>query len=99
MAELSSTDRQRIRRGLARYWSRLRDGPGGLTKAQLRAAVDATDTWIDSNQAAYNAALPLAAQSGLTAGQKILLFCAVALMRVDPGLGALLKRALGVEVN
>ena len=63
------------------------------------AAVDATDTWIDDSQGSYNNALPQPARSELTAIQKTLLFCAVALMRVDPGVAALLRRALRVEVD
>ncbi len=98
MAELSTADRQRVWRALQRYWSNLRETVG-VSKTELLAAVAATDTWIDDNAASYNSALPAAAQSGLTAAQKTLLFCAVALMRVDPGIAVLLKRALGVEVN
>jgi len=98
MAQLSSGDRARIWRGLQRYWSNLREGVA-VDKADLLAAVVATDTWIDDNAASYNAALPEAARTNLTASQKTLLFCAVALCRVDPGLAALLRRALGVEVE
>lgn len=84
MAVLSGADRQRISNGLQRHWSRLLEGLG-LTKAELLAAVDATDNWIDTNQAAFNSALPAAAQSNMTATQKTLLFCVVAAMRVDLG--------------
>jgi len=98
MAVLSTTDRARIWRGLMRYWSNLRE-VCGVSKADLLAAVDATDVWIDNNAASFNSALPVAARTNLTAGQKTLLFVAVALMRVSPGLASLLQRALGVEVN
>jgi hypothetical protein len=81
MAELSTTDRARVRRALARYWSKVRT-TYDLDTSELRAAVDATDTWIDDNQSSYNSALPAAAQSNLTIAQKTLLFCAVALARV-----------------
>jgi hypothetical protein len=54
---------------------------GTLTKADLRAAVDATDQWIDDNAAAYNTALSQPARGALTADQKTLLFCFVALRR------------------
>lgn len=53
----------------------------GLTRAQLDAAVDATDSWIDSNATAYNSALPTAARNNLTAAQKAELFALVALKR------------------
>lgn len=99
MAELSAEDRARIWRGLMRYWSNIREIIGSLSKDDLLAAVAATDTWIDANAASYNAAIPQPARAELTAEQKTLMFCCVALMRVDPGLANLLKRALGVEVG
>ncbi len=95
MAVLSTADRQRIWRGLMRYWSREGDSIAE-SKAELQTLVNETDGWIDDNQGSYNGALTA---NSLTAAQKTLLFCAVALMRVDPGVAALLKRALGVEVN
>jgi len=98
MAELSTDDRARIWRGLQRYWSNLREVVG-LSAPDLLAAINATDAWIDANAGSYNAALPVAARTNLSAGQKVLMFCSVALMRVDPGLASLLKRALGVEVG
>ncbi len=84
MAILSEQDRRRIWRGLMRYASREFQDVG-LSKSELRAAVDETDNWIDANQAGFNAALPVAAQSGLTTAQKTLLFCGVAAIRVDTG--------------
>lgn len=98
MAALSPEDRGRIWRALMRYWSKLFI-EYDLSESEVRAAVDATDGWIDDNQASYNQALPSAAQSNLTQTQKTLLFCAVALMRVDPGVAALLRRALGVSTE
>lgn len=98
MAELSTEDRERIWRGLMRYWSNLREEVA-VSKPELLAAVVATDTWIDDEQASYNAALPLAARENLTSVQKTLLFVAVALMRVSPGIVVLLQRALGVGVD
>jgi len=95
MAELSTADRLRIWRGLMRYWSRLGEGVD-VTKDELQTLVVETDEWIDDNQGSYVSALT---SNNLTGAQKTLLFCAVALCRVDPGLAALLRRALGVEVN
>lgn len=92
MTPLPEIDRTRIWRGLMRWWSNLREALESLSKADLRAAVDAADDWIDANQAAYNAALPEAARSALTSEQKTLLFCAVALARV--GMGTL-RRVFG----
>jgi len=54
-----------------------------LSKAELVAAVNATDTWINDNQSSYNNALPTTAQSGLSTAQKTLMFCIVAAMRVS----------------
>jgi hypothetical protein len=82
MATLPTEDRVKVFAGLLRYWSNLRE-PTPLSKAEFQAAVDATDSWIDANQAAFNAALPLAARNNLTINQKTLLFCAVAMARVS----------------
>lgn len=82
MAALSTTDRQRISRGLQRYWSRLFEEVD-ILDADVLAAVDATDDYIDSIQANYNNSLPTAAKNNLTTAQKTLLFCAVALARVS----------------
>jgi hypothetical protein len=53
----------------------------GITKPQLRAAIDAVDQWCEDNAAAFNAALPVAARNGLTAAQKARLLAYVALKR------------------
>lgn len=75
MATLDTTTRQAIRDYLMRRFGY------GITKADLRAAIDATDSWIDGNSAAFNATLPAAAQAGLSLTQKTVLFCFVALKR------------------
>jgi hypothetical protein len=74
-----------------RWWSNVWEGVD-LSKADLQAAVNATDTWIENNQVAYNQALPSAAQTGLTPTQKTLIFCAVALARVSE---VVLRRLFG----
>lgn len=79
MAVLDDTTRQTIRNYVMRRWG------SALSKADLRAAIDATDSWIDSNAASFNSALPAAAQSGLTAQEKTVLFCVVALRRAGFG--------------
>ena len=91
MAELTTEQRQQVWRGLMRYWSRLRE-PMALSKSDLQAAIDATDTWIDDNQVSFNNALPAAAKTNLTAAQKTVLFCVVAARRVDVGFA---KKLLG----
>ena len=52
-----------------------------LTKPDLRAAVDATDQWIDDNTASFNAALPLNFRTIADLQNKTLLFCWVAMRR------------------
>lgn len=79
MAILDETTRQGIRNYAMRRWGY------SILKDDLRAAIDATDSWIDSNQASFNAALPAAAQSGLTLTEKTVLFCVVALRRAGFG--------------
>lgn len=56
-----------------------------LTKPQLRAAVDAADDWANSNAAAFNTALPVAARNALTGPQKALLLVYVITKRWQVG--------------
>lgn len=51
--------------------------PGTITKADLRAAVDACDDWIDANAASFNAALPQPFRGQANLNQKILLLAFV----------------------
>ena len=83
MAVLSEAERQQVWRGINRYASNIFQEID-IDNVDLRAAIDATDDWIDTNQAGFNSSLPAAAQAGLTAAQKTLIFCAVAAMRVSP---------------
>jgi hypothetical protein len=46
---------------------------GSMTKLELRAAVDAADSWVDSQQASFNSAIPLPARTSLSTKQKALL--------------------------
>lgn len=80
MAVLTSQQRAELWAEIMRDLSKVTE-PCGITKTDLRAAVDATDQWIEDNAAAFNSALPLAARNGLTAAQKKRLFLAVALKR------------------
>ena len=77
MAVLIDADRLRIHRGLMRYWSNLRETVAGISKADLKAAVDAADSWVDNNAAAYNTALPATFRNNATASQKSLLLVGV----------------------
>lgn len=66
-----------------RVWAHLmRSGTGwSATKQELLAAVDATDDWIESNQASFNAALPQPFRGQASLAQKTLVFAYVAFRR------------------
>lgn len=57
----------------------------GLLKTELRAAINAADSWIDSNAASYNTALPQPARSALNAQQKAALLMYVVARRYLAG--------------
>ena len=78
---LAISDRKQVWRGLMRYLSMGRESLG-LSKSDLQAAIDATDVWVEDNQASFNNTLPAIAKTNLTANQKTLIFCAVAARRV-----------------
>ena len=80
MAVLSDADRGAVWADVMRQLSDARD-PCAITKADLRAAVDALDTFLDTNAATINAAIPQPARSGLTTPQKARLLAYVALKR------------------
>jgi hypothetical protein len=86
MAVLSEDDRLKIWRGIMRYGSKpdTRQIWDGLTKPDLRAAVDAADNWADANAASFNAALPIPFRTNATSGQKALLLALVVLARYNP---------------
>lgn len=54
-----------------------------ITKTDLAAAVNATDDWIDTNQASFNQALPQPARNQLSLSQKTFVFCFVAMRRAS----------------
>lgn len=69
MAVLNETDRASVWRSFIQR----NLGLSGLTKAELRAAVDALDDFFDANATAINNAIPLPARTALTSAQKALL--------------------------
>lgn len=83
MAVLQDADRVQVSGDLQREASRTNTALPGMTKADIKAAIDATDTWIDTNAAAFNTALPVAARTNLTAQQKAQLFLFVAKRRYE----------------
>jgi hypothetical protein len=79
MAVMSAEERRRV-------WAYLmRQGDPaavpGVSKTDLRAAVDAADGWIEANSAAFNSALPAAYRTASTTPQKTMLLCWVAMRR------------------
>lgn len=79
MAVLSNADRREV-------WAEfMRSTEAGetfsITKAELRAAVDAIDGWVDDNAASFNAAIPQPARGALTARQKARLLSRVIAQR------------------
>ena len=85
MALLTTEDRVEIWREFQRDLSTVREPIGAVTKADLRAAVDAIDQWISDNAAAFNAAIPQPARGALTAAQKARLLNAVSRRRFTAG--------------
>lgn len=74
MAELSTGDRAETWAELMQEWSNAREAVG-ITKADLRAAVDAIDAWLNANAASANTAIPQPARSALTTTQKACCLC------------------------
>lgn len=63
----------------------MRLGGVSIAKADLRAAFDAIDSFLDANAAAIDQAIPQPARSGLTTQQKALLLALVVRRRYDVG--------------
>jgi len=66
MAILTNAERVAI-------WVEFNQDTGGsisVVKADLRAALDAADAWVDANAASFNAAIPQPARAELTTRQK-----------------------------
>lgn len=80
MASLTTQARNAIRKAWSSAISDRRE-LFGLSRADLDAAIAATDDWIDTNSAAFNTALPVAARTTLTPAQKAELFMLVASKR------------------
>jgi hypothetical protein len=60
-------------------------GSVSLTKAELRAVVNALDDWVVTNAAALNTAIPQPGRGALTTAQKALILSAVVLKRYEKG--------------
>lgn len=66
-------------------WMRENLANVSINRNELRAAIDAADTWADSNAASYNSALPQPARGSLTAAQKALILMIVIARRHADG--------------
>lgn len=69
MAVLSDADRAAANRLFTDELSAARE-PISVVKADLRAAVNAIDQWVDDNATSFNQAIPQPARAQLTAKQK-----------------------------
>lgn len=69
MAVMTDTQRQEAWADYMREISSEREAIG-VTKPDLRAALDAIDQWISDNASSFNTAIPQPARSALTAPQK-----------------------------
>jgi len=81
MAVMTDTDRHRAAMQWMRERVRLATNLAGLTKIDLRSAVNDTDDWIEAAQGSFNTALPEPFKSTANVTDKTLLFCYVALRR------------------
>lgn len=60
-------------------------GPIGVTKPDLRAALNALDDFLNTNAATINSAIPLPARTSLTTAQKAMLLMYVVQKRYIKG--------------
>jgi hypothetical protein len=81
MAALTAEKRAEVHAGLMRANTETVT----ITKAQLRAAVDAIDQWVSDNAASFNAAIPQPARGALSAAQKSRLLMMVVAKRFAEG--------------
>jgi hypothetical protein len=84
MANLSDNARFAVWSEIMQELSDARE-PVSIVKADLRAAVNAIDTWISDNAASLNSAIPQPARGALTAAQKSRIFRMVAKRRYEDG--------------
>lgn len=82
MAVLIDADRVVVWKRIMARLSQSR-APLALTKADLRAAVNAVDAWLEANAASYNTAIPQPARTVMSVAQKAELLSAVALRKFE----------------
>lgn len=84
MAVMSDADRLSCATSMARDISERAESLG-LTKQNLRDAVDAVDQWVSENATSYNQAIPQPARGALSAPQKAYLLTVVLRRRYETG--------------
>ena len=84
MATMSVADQEDVWADLMSKLSSRRE-PIAVSKADLKAAVQAMDLFLSDNAAAVNNAFPAAAKAGLTTSQKAEVLAYVALKRYGGG--------------
>lgn len=84
MAVLPDADRKEVWAELMRDLSNEREHIA-LTKPDFRAAVDAIDTWLNTNASSLNTAIPQPARANLTTAQKARLLMAIVRKRYVVG--------------
>lgn len=78
MALMTDNQRKAVWAGIMERLSSRHEALGTMTKADVRAAIDAADQWISDNQASFKTALPAAFAANATNAQKIELFMLIA---------------------
>lgn len=91
MAQLTEVERRQIWRGLMRYWSGQQVGCPFM-KADLKAAVDALDVFLNNNAVVINNTLPEPFKTVASIEQKAVLLAGVVLRRYNV---EALKRVFG----
>lgn len=69
MAVLTDQDRADLAGLISKDVSSVRE-PLAVNKADLRSAINAADSWLDTNAGVFNAAIPQPARAALTVQQK-----------------------------
>jgi hypothetical protein len=81
MAALVDADRVDVSANFQRDPANINVGAAALTKAQLKAAVDAVDDWAEANAAAFNTAIPQPQRGAMSTRQKTFLLAYVIFKR------------------
>jgi hypothetical protein len=86
MAALSASDLAFTLTRVMQFFSQTRETLGAVKKADLQAAINALDAFLDTNAATINAAIPQPARGALTQAQKARLLSYVIEQRYMRGL-------------